>query len=426
MAESRENSSVPPEQQPERDATTTDSTVAGAPPEQSRSDPEASTAFQEAPGTTPQQPTGQGTATRAPAGGWSPAYVRDRREPPPRRRPSRLHSVLVGILIFVTCVSAFASTVTIWSHQTVLNTDRFVATLKPVINDPQFANTISGYVTDQLVTSLNVQQRVAKALPPQQAFLAVPLTTVFSNTTHTIVNRVLSSAAFQRTWPVVLGKVHSQLVALLRGDTKNVVIENNQLQLNLFPVIVRALTRLQAIAPGLIKFKAPLPTETEAKSPAVARQQLSQALGRTLPPTFGTITIATSNQLGTAQQIVKLFDFLVIALPVLTVVLAALALLVSRDRRRTLIELGIGLVVTFLLAWVLIEAAKDRIDAAVKSGTARELVQSALPKILDGLENLAIFLTVIGVLVAAGAYLAGRPAWFMRLLAHFQHGTQPA
>jgi hypothetical protein len=34
---------------------------------------------------------------------------------------------------------------------------------------------------------------------------------------------------------------------------------------------------------------------------------------------------------------------------------------------------------------------------------------------------------VVGVLVAIGAYLAGRPAWFMRLLAHFQHhGTQPA
>jgi hypothetical protein len=330
------------------------------------------------------------------------------------------------VLVVLTCLSALASTFTIWAHQTVLNTNRFVATLKPVINDPAFINTVSTTVADQVNTALNVQQRVTQALPAKQEFLAVPLTTAFTTVTDKIVSQVLSSNAFQRAWPVVLGKVHSQLVALLRGDTKNLVIENGQLKVNLFPVITRTLTRLQQAARGLIKFKAPLPTDTEAKSPSVARQQLSKALGRTLPPTFGTVVLATSSQLDKAKQLVKAFDFLVIAIPVLTLVLAVLSLLLSLNRLRTLIELGIGLVVAFLVGYMLIEAAKDRIYAAVKNGTANQLVHEAIPKLLQSIENLTIFLAVVGVLIAIGAYLAGRPAWFMRLLGHFQHGTQPA
>jgi hypothetical protein len=329
----------------------------------------------------------------------------------------------VGILVFLTCVSAFASTFTIWAHQTVLNSDRFVATLEPVINDAQFTGAVSTYVADQVVTALNVQQRVSQALPPQASFLAAPLTTAIQSTTRKIVDDVLSSHAFHRAWPVVIGKVHGQLIALLRGDTRNVVIVNNQLELNLFPVIVQVLTRLQDAVPGLITFRAPLPTQTEAKSPTVARQQLSLALGRQLPPTFGTIVLATSSQLGKAQQAVKIFDFLMVAISALTLVLAALSLLLARNRLRTLIWLGLGLVLGFVLALLLIQALLDRLYAAVKSGTARDIVEVALPRILQGLEILGIVLAVVGALVAIGAYLAGKPAWFTRLS---QHGRQSA
>jgi hypothetical protein len=388
--------------------------------------PEAATVPPQPESSAPEeQPSVQGAAASARATPTpAPEYAHNQREVvgAPARRPSRLQSILVWVLVVLTCVGTFASTVTVWAHQTVLNTDRFVSTLKPVINDPQFINTVSDSVADQVNTAVNVQQRVTQALPPQQAFLAVPLTTAFLNATSKIASSVLSSEAFQRAWPVVLGRVHGQLVALLRGDTKNVVIENNQLVLNLFPVITRTLTRLQAAAPGLIKFKAPLPTDTEAKQPSVARQQLSQALGRPLPSTFGTVVLASSSQLDKAQQAVKTFDVLVIAIPVITLVLAALALLLSRNRRRTVIAIGIGLAIAFVLALVLIGVAKDTIYGAVKSGTASDLVHEALPKLLQNLQDIAISLAVVGALVAACAYLAGRPPWLMRLLGH---GTQP-
>jgi hypothetical protein len=265
---------------------------------------------------------------------------------------------------------------------------------------------------------------VTKALPPNQAFLAVPLTGAIQNTTRTIVNGVLSSSQFQRAWPVVLGRVHGQLVALLKGDTRNVVVQNNQLQVNFIPVIVSVLNRLQNAAPGLITFKAPLPTQTEAKSPTVARQQLSKALGIPLKPTFGTIVIADSSQLGQAQHVVNVFDFLVFAIPILTFILATLTILLAHDRRRMLIELGISLMIAFLLALVLIDGIKERMYAAVKNGTARDLVQETLPRLTQSLKDLSIFLAVVGLLVAIGAYLAGRPEWFMRLLAHFQRRTE--
>jgi hypothetical protein len=341
----------------------------------------------------------------------------------PVKRPQTLRRVLVGILVVLTSIAVLVSAVTIWAHQTVLNTDRFVATIQPVISDPTVINTVSNNVANQVVMQANVQQRVKAALPPKADFLAAPITTAAQNLTQKVTSGVLSSKAFQSAWPTVVRKAHSQLVALLRGDTRNVVIENGQLQINLFPVIVDTLSRLQAAAPGLVRLKAPLPSDTAVKSPSVARQQLSAALGKQLPPTFGVIVIAESAQLDKAQQVVKAFDFLVIAIPVLTVVLAAIAIALSVDRRRTLIQLGIGIVIAFVLALLLIQAAEHRIYEAIASGNARDLVQVAVPALVQDLVNVAWLLVVVGALLAVAAYLAGRPAWLTGLTARLHRGT---
>ena len=57
-----------------------------------------------------------------------------------------------------------------------------------------------------------------------------------------------------------------------------------------------------------------------------------------------------ADRLVQAQSVVRVFDFIVIALLVLTVVLVALALWLASDRRQMFIALAIGTFIAFILA----------------------------------------------------------------------------
>jgi hypothetical protein len=85
-----------------------------------------------------------------------------------------------------------------------------------------------------------------------------------------------------------------------------------------------------------------LPTITSADPPQQAVNKLSAALGVPLPSNFGEITLVRSSDLATVRQAVKDFDGLTLILPLVTIALIALSLWLSVNRRRTLLQLAVG------------------------------------------------------------------------------------
>lgn len=331
------------------------------------------------------------------------------------RTSSRVRSVLVGIGVVLTCFALLSSIMTIWVEQTLLNTDRWVELVTPLSRDPQLANTLSVYVADQVVTALGVQQRAEQALPPRLEFLAGPLTQRVQDFTQTQVANLLQNQQLQNVWVQVNRTVHTQVVRLLRGETTNVTIVNGAVVVNLMPVITEALTRLQARLPGLIPQAVASLPEPLSGTIQQQRAQLSQALGQQLSATFGQITLFQSDYLTTAQRAVAVLDALQIALPLLTLALLALTLWFSRRRRRTALELGIGIVVVFLAARLLIGFVQNQVVAAITNPAGRELVGDMLTTVVGGLEAIAVWLIVLGALLAVAMFLAGRPQWFVGL-----------
>src|SRR3954463_4224400 len=55
---------------------------------------------------------------------------------PPSRRRFRWRSLLAVVLIVLGCVLAPVAGVSVWVHNQVSNTDRFVRTMSPLIDDP--------------------------------------------------------------------------------------------------------------------------------------------------------------------------------------------------------------------------------------------------------------------------------------------------
>src|SRR4051794_40314481 len=69
---------------------------------------------------------------------------------PPPRRAFRWRSLVAVVLIVLGCVLAPVAGVAVWTNNQVSNTDRFVRTMSPLIEDPD----IQARITDRVTTTI--------------------------------------------------------------------------------------------------------------------------------------------------------------------------------------------------------------------------------------------------------------------------------
>ncbi len=336
--------------------------------------------------------------------------------PTPRASRRTLPTWLLVILVILTCSGVLASTLVIWVESTMLNTDHFVALVAPLGSDPQVINSVSQYVADQVVTALDIQNRTANALPIDGRFLTGPLERIVHDFVQTRTADFLNSDQGQALWQAQVRRGHAGLVALLRGQTSTIGTANGTVTLDLLPILAAMLSRLQQAAPGIIPFGVTIPDLSAAQTPAQARQELAQALGVQLAPDFGLITLFQSDTLRTAQRIVSILDALQVILPLVTLVLAILALWLAANRWRTLLLLGGVTAALFLVAMLVAQIVLGNIPAAVTASPAHEITAALAGLVQANLQGTLVVGLFIGLVVALGAYLASRPEWLMRLL----------
>ena len=119
-----------------------------------------------------------------------------------------------------------------------------------------------------------------------------------------------------------------------------------------------------------------------------------------------------SDQLVTAQRTVQLLDALVIILPILTLLLLIAAIAVSPNRRRTILQIGIGLAISMLVVFLLIKLIENRVTSAVTAQPGVGIISPALDALLGALLQWLIILLIGGVLVAIIAFFANKGHWF--------------
>ena len=94
--------------------------------------------------------------------------------PVPERMP-RWRRWTAGALIVISCALVPISVLAIWVRNQVLNTDRYVANVKPLATNPSVIATASTNVTNALFERVDVQDLAEEALPPRASFLAGPI-----------------------------------------------------------------------------------------------------------------------------------------------------------------------------------------------------------------------------------------------------------
>ena len=344
----------------------------------------------------------------------------------------RVRQILAGILVVLTSLCIVAATVGIWTQRTLSDTDRFVALVAPLADDPAVTNPLAARLSEEVFIALDVETRIQEAvssipdLPPQASFLVGPLTAGAQSLVQQRVEGFLASPAFAELWVNLNRQVHGKVQALLNEDYEelpNVAVTGGEVQLNLVSVVAVIIQRLAQGGVDLLGIDVTVPDIPTSLGSSAAIDRLSSALGVTLPADFGQVTIMSAEELSGYQDAVRTMKRLVVATFLLSLILVALTIMVAPNHRRAVIWLGVGVVAMLFLAGVFLRRVEASIVDAIEGPGAKAAAQDVFDQVSSSLRQAGLLVLIIGVIAALLAYLLGRPEWFQRTASWLERVT---
>ncbi|WP_129787172.1 hypothetical protein [Promicromonospora panici] len=314
----------------------------------------------------------------------------------PARHRSRTAAAV--ILILLGALLAPVAVVAAWAERTLTDTDRYVATVGPLAEDPTVRSALSGGLTQAVMAQIDVGSlldavagglderdvapRVAAALPALEA----PLTSGVESFIRRTADRVVTSDEFASAWQQANRVAHEQLVDVMRGDEGDVVQvgQDGQLTIQLAGMIELLKDRLDERGFGLA---ANLPT-IDATFMVMETSQLLEIRNR-------------------YAQVVALGTWL----PWIVLILLGAGVIAATHHLRALVVAGLALAAAMLvLALGLAIARGLYLDAL--SGTVMRLdaAQAVFDQVVTFLRATLRTVGVLGLVVALAAYLGGSSA----------------
>jgi hypothetical protein len=309
-----------------------------------------------------------------------------------RRWPAiRWKAIAAALLIVIGVVLAPISVASVWAHNQLADTDRFVATVGPLAEDPAVRNAVTDRATDVVFSYVDVPaltNQVADALaaqgvPPRVVDrlrgLATPLAASLHGFVHDRVQGFVTSAEFAQLWDNAMRGVHQQLTAVLSGNSQTVTVRQGKVVLDLGPLIDRVKNRL--VEAGF--------------SPAAA-----------VPEVHPTVAVADASTLIRAQNGYSLLDKVASWLPWLAAVLLAAGIFLARDHRKALRNTGLGVAGSMLVLAVVLLVARSAVIGGVPERSVAA-VTSSFDIVVHFLRVSLRTLFAVGIAVAIGAALVG-------------------
>src|SRR3954454_6734201 len=321
-----------------------------------------------------------------------------RAERAPRRKP-RGRSILAVVLIVLGCVLAPVAGVSVWVHNQVADTDRFVRTMSPLVDDPDVQNALTNRLTATVFQYVDVQgiaddavaALAAQGLPPQLvtrlSALTPTLTSAVTGFVHDKIAELVASPEFASAWNAAIRAAHQQAVTVLSGNSKGVVVRGDTVYLDLAPFIDLAKKRLSAR--GLTAVNA-------------------------IPDVPPTVALAKANTLVRAQSAYSALDRVARVLPWIALLLFAVGVYLARNRWRALVGVGLGLALSMVVLAAGLLVARGMMINAVPARAA-PATASGYDIVVHYLRLGLRALIVLGLVLAVAGFLAGRSESAVRI-----------
>jgi hypothetical protein len=212
----------------------------------------------------------------------------------------------IAVLLAVGTLTFICFGVGVWAERQVLDTDEWVDTSAELLENEDVRIALGGFIVDRLFDSEEVQAQIEEVLPPRLDPLAGPAAAGLKEVARRNAPRILGSAVALNAWREANEAAHGTLIALVEGEI------GGNLTLDLGTLFTQ-IAEGTGLPPG-----------------AVDR----------LPPEVSSLQIASGENLEAAQDALDLFKTLVWVLLVVALACFAGAVILSRDRRRTVLSVG--------------------------------------------------------------------------------------
>ncbi|MER6562816.1 hypothetical protein ABT300_34810 [Streptomyces sp. NPDC001027] len=326
------------------------------------------------------------------------ALEAERSRPPAHHR---VRSVLAVVLIVLGCVLAPLGLVAAWTSSIVGDTDRYVATVRPLAADKDVQNAVADRVTDALMERIDLTALLQDAAPAQRPLLekalgrlGPSLEDAVRSFVHDKAQAIVASDAFQKIWTDANRRIHSSVEKALTGSGGGAVkINNDTVTLDLAPVVDQVKQRL--VDSGL-------------------------TIAGKIPEIHTDFTVVRSEDIGKVKTYFRVLQLVGFWLPVVAVLLIAAGVLLTAHRRRVLIVAALCFAFATLLLGVALTVFRVVYLDALPAGVSQPAAGSVYDTLVRFLRTSVRSAVALGVVIALAAWLTGpgRHAELVRRLWH--------
>jgi hypothetical protein len=291
----------------------------------------------------------------------------------------RAHRKLVIAIIVLATIVGLVSVLSIWVKRQVLETDTWTQTSTKLLEDKAVEDALSGFLVEALYDNVDVQGELSSALPAAAKPLAGPAAAGLQQLAHKVAVEALARPKVQELWSEANRTAHGLFLEVIEGGGETLSSEGGNVTLDLGPIVDRI------------------------------GAQAGVDVADKLPADVAEIQLLESDQLGTAQDVVKALKGLSLILPLIALALYALAIYLARGWRREAVRAwGISWMLIGVIVLVVRSVAGE---AIVGSLAATESVEPAANAAWDIATSLlrdgGIAMLLYGFAIFLGALLAG-------------------
>lgn len=306
------------------------------------------------------------------------------------------------VLIVITSLLSLLSVLAVWTSDFVGNTDRYVQTMAPLATDADIQQAVTGRVTTVVLDQIDVNAVVKelsdaaaeKGVPPNAANLinnlSGPIKSGLTQLVSSTVNKVVTSEQFATLWVDANRAVHTALDKALTGKGGGaVVIENNQVSIDIAPIVAKVKDELVNAGVG----------------PAVK-----------IPEVHTNFVVFSSKDVGKVKTYFRLLEIMGAWLPIVTILIGACAVFLAHNRRRALIGATVGVALAMLLLGIVLTVFRSFYLDHLPPGANQAAAGTLYDTLIRFMRATIRAVGAVAVVTAVGAFLIGpsRPAVAVR------------
>lgn len=279
-----------------------------------------------------------------------------------------LLSVLAALLLLF-------GNVFFWTGNTIVKTDRYVDAVDPLIREPSVQKAVSTYASEQFLRTVDVEQVVEQSLPPRASFLAPTLTDQVQQNSEKVIAGILQKPGFQEKWNTAQAQAHTAFINQVKTNGSDGTIDLNDLY-------------------------------TQQISPHLKQTKLSFLADKPLPAKVGTITVAEGRWVARLSTLINNIDLWRAIAIGLLLIFSAAAIWLSRNRRKTLIRLGLLFAAAMFVTLIAVRLARVLVSNRVDVQFADAASQTT-QTLLHPLALQSALILALAVLISFIAWVSG-------------------